>query len=263
MAKRPEVTGSKPVVEPQAAAKAPEGMITLTSALSKKTTWQRFNTWLVGDAPLICHAWSEKAKREMLAKMVKAVKTAREERNPEEEFLSSLYVVAEGVYGFPVTGLKKALWSYAHKDKGIAKTTVKSELWLDYEIVAQRPALAGAVCDMPLVRIHAPPPRMREDMVRIKGRGGTSANFAYRAQFWPWAIPLTGKYNPEAIPPEVVTFLADGGGRVAGIGDWRPEKNGVFGAFHMASPEEHESWKKFAAGKGPLPAPTDLREAAE
>jgi hypothetical protein len=251
------------VIEPEAAKAAPGGMITLTSAMSKHSTWQRFGVWLVGDAPLITHAWSEKAKREMLAKMVKAVKSQREERNPEEEFLSSLYEIKPGLYGFPVTAMKKAILSFSHKDKGIAKTTVMAGLWLDYEIVSQRPALAGAICDMPLVRIAATQPQMREDMVRIKGRGGSTANFAYRAQFWPWAVKLTGKIDPEAVPPEVLAFLIEGGGRACGIGDWRTEKSGVFGSFHLAEPAEASAWDKFAAGKGPIPTPISLAEAAE
>jgi hypothetical protein len=254
---------SKPVVEPQAAKDAPGPSKRLTLTLSKKSIWQRFDVWLVGDAPLICHAWSEKAKREMLAKMVKAVKQAREERDPQEEFRSSLYEMGNG-YGFPVTALKKAILSYAHKDKGIAKTEVKSGLWLDYEVISQRPALAGARCDMPLVRIWSLKPEMREDMVRIKGRGGTSANFAYRAQFFPWAIKLTGKFDPNTVPEESMQFLLEGGGRACGIGDWRPEKDGVFGSFHMAATaEEHTAWEQFASGKGPIPSPVALAEAAE
>jgi hypothetical protein len=258
MTKKPKIPGK--VVEPEAAKKAPLEVITLTSAMSQRSTWQRFGVWLVFDAPLITHAWSEKAKREMLAKMVKAVKAQREERNPRDEFESSLYRISDGVYGFPVTAVKKAVLSYAHKDRGIAKTTVMAGLWLDYDIVSQRPALAGAICDMPLVRIWGNKPQMREDMVRING---TSANFAYRAQFFPCALRLTGKIDPQAVPPEVLAFLVEGGGRACGIGDWRTEKSGVFGSFHMADAREEAAWNRFAAGKGPVPSPTPLLQAAE
>jgi hypothetical protein len=255
------ISGGK-VVEPEKAKLAPQKSITLTAAMSKASAWQRFDVWLVGDAPMISHAWSEKAKREMLAKMVKAVKVAREERNPEEEFVNSLYEISDGVFGFPITAVKKAILSYAHKDRGIAKTVVMSALWLDYRIVSQRPALAGAVCDMPLVRIYAEAPKMREDMVRIKGRGGATANFAFRAQFFPWAIKLTGKIDPEQLPPEVVAFLVEGSGRACGIGDWRTEKSGVFGSYHMADEIEARAWDKYAEGKGPIPMPPDLMQAA-
>jgi hypothetical protein len=251
------------VNEPEGARHAPEEIITLTAALSRMVKWQRFNVWLVGDSPLICHAWSEKAKREMLAKMVKAVRHVKAERNPQEEFASSLYDLGNGKYGFPVTAVKKAILSQAHKDRGIPKTTVMSSLWLDFSMVQQRPALAGALCDMPIVRIYSSKPVMREDMVRISGRGGSTANFAYRAQFWPWAIKLTGKIDPESVPPEVLAFLVEGSGRACGIGDWRVERSGVFGSYHMADVKEQVAWEKFVTGKGPIPAPVDLQQAAE
>ena len=104
---------------------------------------------------------------------------------------------------------------------------------------------------------------MREDMVRIKGRGGSTANFAYRAQFWPWAILLTGKFDPEAIPPEVLGWLLESGGEATGIGDWRNEKSGVFGAFRLADLDEAKAWERFRDGSGPLPQPQQYAEAAE
>jgi hypothetical protein len=265
MAKKAQKAPGK-IVEPEGAKAAPTNkIVTLTEHYSKKQVWIRFRQWLVGQSPLICHAWSEKAKREMLAKMVKAVKMSKEERRPDEEFTSSLYDMGGGNYGFPVTAVKKAILSIAHKDKGIAKTSVMAGLWLDFQIIQQRPALAGALCDMPIVRIHGSKPQMREDMVRIKGRGGSTANFAYRAQFSQWAMCLSGKLDPEQVPIEVLSWLIEGAGMATGLGDWRNEKSGVFGAFRLASPEEALQWEKFASGKGPLPKlpPNDMMEAAE
>jgi hypothetical protein len=152
-------------------------------------------------------------------------------------------------YGFPVTAVKKAILSAAHKDRGITKVDVKAALWLDFNMISVRPALAGCVCDMPLVQIWGGKPQMREDMTRVKN----SANFAYRAQFFPWAIHLSGKANADMLLPEVIAFLIDGGGLGCGIGDWRTERDGVFGSFHLAEPEEAEAWQKFMEGRGPLP----------
>ncbi len=45
--------------------------ISLTKALSKEVQFKRFTVWLVGDTPLITHAWSEKARREMLEQLLK------------------------------------------------------------------------------------------------------------------------------------------------------------------------------------------------
>lgn len=267
MARKTTTKAPGKVIEPDAAKAAPtDQVVTLTEYYTKKQVWVRFRQWMVGTSPLICHAWSEKAKREMLAKMVKAVKHAKEERKPDEEFTSSLYDMGDGKYGFPVTAIKKCIISQAHKDRGIPKTSVMAGLWLDFEIIQQRPALAGALCDMPIVRIYGSKPQMREDMVRIKGRGGSTANFAYRAQFSTWAIRLVGKVDPEQVPIEVLSWLIQGGGIATGLGDWRNEKSGVFGGFRLAMPDEAQQWERFAAGKGPLPktaATETMLEAAE
>ncbi|MEI3090561.1 MAG: hypothetical protein V8T01_11640 [Oscillospiraceae bacterium] len=47
---------------------------------------------IVGDTPLIMHAWSEKAKREMLEKQMKTAKAkAKDAKNPIEDFIRSMY----------------------------------------------------------------------------------------------------------------------------------------------------------------------------
>ena len=47
---------------------------------------------IVGDAPLIVHAWSEKAKRMMLEAQMKTTKTkAKAVRDPFDDFINSLY----------------------------------------------------------------------------------------------------------------------------------------------------------------------------
>lgn len=235
--------------------------ISLSSALSKKTTFKKFSMWLVGDTPLITHAWSPKAKREMLSKQVKATKPGKEARNPEEDFVSSLYEMDEGCYGFPVTGVKNCILSAAHKDKGIAKTAVLAGLYLDAEMWRVMPALAGAVCDMPLIRIWGSKPEMREDMVRIGSGIQKIANLAYRAQFFPWAMRVTGEFNGASLTDGALAFLVNESGRSSGIGEWRNERKGVFGAFHLATIEEETAWQAFFQGKGDLPQP--LQIAAE
>jgi hypothetical protein len=244
-------------------AKAKEEVISLTSALSKPGTHKRFSIWIVGDTPLIVHAWSEKAKREMLQKQVKAVKGGKDVRNPEEDFLKSLYEMEDGAYGFPVTGVKNAILSSAHKDKGLARSAVMSALYLDADMVSIRPALAGAICDMPLVKIHGSKPVCREDMVKIGAGLNKTANLAYRGQFTVWAMKINGKFNSSVMTGEALTFLIEEAGLASGLGEWRNERKGVFGAFHLAKPAEGKEWDDFASGKGPMPIPENYLQAAE
>lgn len=249
--------------------KKSDNSVDLGALLSEKATYTPLRAWLVGTTPLIVHAWSEKARREMLQKQTKATKTGKVARTPEEDFVNSLYEMGEEkngkkYYGFPVTGIKNAILSSAHKDKGIPRSTVMSALWLDADMVRTRPALQSAICDMPLVRLWASEPEMREDMVKIGAGLNKKANLAYRGQFTTWAIKIEGQFNATVLPEKALAFLIAEAGVGIGIGEWRNEKRGLFGSFHLATPEEQKEWEKFAAGKGPLPMREDeYLQAAE
>jgi hypothetical protein len=215
-----------------------------------------FRIWIVGDTPLITHAWSEKAKRQMLNKQLKNVSEGRPTRDPESDFVNSLYEFDdEGHYGFPAMAVKKAMLSAAHKDKGVPRETVRGALWLHAQMIRTRPALAGAICDMPLLRIYGSEPEMREDMVKVGVGLSKTADLAYRGQFSTWALKVAGRLNVSVCPLDWLPFLIRHSGLSTGIGDWRNEKNGMFGAYHLASPAEAAEWDLYAEGKGELPTP--------
>lgn len=239
------------------------GTVSLAAIMSEKPRFRPFRIWIVGDTPLITHAWSEKARREMLQKQVKATKGGKEARDPQADFVSSLYDMGGNGFGFPATGVKNCILSSAHRDKGIPRTSVMSALWIDAEMVRTRPALAGAICDMPLVRIWGGDPEMREDMVKIGSGLNKIANLAYRAQFTVWAMKITGRFNESVITPEALAFLIQESGMASGLGEWRNERRGLFGAFHLATEAEEAEWEAFASGKGQMPLPDNYRMAAE
>ena len=56
---------------------------------------QHVNIRIIGDSPLISHAWSEKAKLMMLQKQTKKATTGKEIRRPSVEFAESLYWLTE------------------------------------------------------------------------------------------------------------------------------------------------------------------------
>jgi hypothetical protein len=237
--------------------------VNLAAALAKKPLFSSFSVWLVGDTPIITHAWSEKAKREMLQKQVKAPKAGKDARDPQADFVSSLYEMGDGTFGFPATGIKNCILSAAHKDKGIPRSQVMSALWIDAQMVRTRPALAGAICDMPLVRIYGSQPEMREDMVKVGSGLNKTASLAYRAQFLVWAFKISGRFNTAVLNPEQLAFLIQEAGLSYGVGEWRNERKGMFGAFHLADAAEEKAWDAFATGKGAMPIPAGYAIAAE
>jgi hypothetical protein len=267
---------AKPTTKPRAKAPAAKNAekaavvpqnVNLATLLSKQPVFSKFKLWIIGDTPLITHAWSEKAKREMLAKQVRAVKPGKEPRDPMSDFVSSLYEMGQErghmTYGFPATGVKNAILSSAHKDKGVARTAVLSALWIDATMTRVRPALAGAICDMPLCRIYGDEPQNREDMVKIGAGLNKTANLAYRGQFTRWGMRITGQFNAAVLSPETLLFLIQDAGMASGLGEWRTERKGVFGSFHVGTPEEEAEWEAFAAGDGPIPVPESYQIAAE
>lgn len=190
---------------------------------------------LVGDTPLISHAWSEKAKRELLGKQMKAAKPAREAKDPHEDFEQSLYRIEGGGYGFPSVAFKTAAVTACTSVTGITKVAARQAFHVVGEQAAVRGAFTGTVMRMDLVRILGAEPEMREDMVRIAM--GT-ADIRYRGQFWPWHAVVTVRFNANVLSLAQIVNLFNTAGFGVGIGEWRPEKDGQFGTFHVATTEE-------------------------
>ena len=151
-----------------------ENPVSLATLMSKKSQFFSFSFWIVGQTPLIVHAWSEKARREMLSKQLKAVKGGKDVRDPQADFVSSLYETGDGGYGFPAMGVKNCLMSAAHKDRGIARSAVMGALWIDAELVRVRPATNNAAA--PLSRTasrfgpRSSPCRMRRMIAALTSR---------------------------------------------------------------------------------------------
>lgn len=169
---------------------------------------------LVGTSPLICHAWSEKAKRQMLDKQMKRASPGKEAKNPEQDYLDSLYPLENvGEYGFPSIGFKAAM--------------VRAGTYLDLKMTFLRGAfhVPGEFTQI----IGEPQPR--EDMVRV---GMGVADIRYRGEFDPWAADLNVKFNARVISEEQLANLLVTAGFSVGVGEWRPEKDGSYGMWELA-----------------------------
>lgn len=198
---------------------------------------QKATIRIVGDTPLIMHAWSEKAKREMLEKQMKATKTkARDAKNPVEDFIRSMYwltemphdmteagfekAIAEGArFCFPVTAIKQAAISAAYRMGWTKdKMSMRGVFFIDGD-------------DDQMVEIHSDPPVMREDMVKV---GMGTADIRYRGEFRNWYADLNVTFNQSGqYSFEQIVNIINAGGFVCGIGEWRPERDGQYGMYHV------------------------------
>lgn len=192
---------------------------------------------LVGDTPLIMHAWSEKAKKEMLDKQMKATKTkSRDAKNPVEDFIRSMYwlspmpqemtahgfhtAISEGArFGFPVTAFKQAAISAAYRlGWSKDKMSMRGSFFIEGD-------------ENQMIEIKSDVPTMREDMVKV---GMGTADLRYRGEFRNWSADIVISYNVNGTHTlEQIINIINAGGYVCGIGEWRPERDGQYGMFHV------------------------------
>lgn len=182
---------------------------------------------LVGDSPLICHRWSEKAKKEILDKQMKKGKTAKVAKDPFRDFIDSLYWLSEmpsnpteadvknATFGFPSVAFKAAAVTACGEVDGMKMTQARRRFHVDGEFVT----IDGT-------------PTMRDDMVRI---GMGTADIRFRGEFKTWRATVQISFNASAISPEQITNLLNLAGFGVGIGEWRAEKEGSYGRFHVGT----------------------------
>lgn len=201
-----------------------------------------------GDTPLIMHAWSEKAKREMLeAQQGKKKGKAKDRKNPVNDFVQSMYwldgkpemdcntdevecqkmfvdAIENGArFGFPVTAFKQAAISAAYR-MGWSKDKV---------------SLQGAFFiesdENGMIEVKSDPPTMREDMVKI---GMGTADIRYRGEFRNWYVDAIVRYNANGqYDLNSIINMINAGGMYCGVGEWRVEKSGQNGMYHVALSE--------------------------
>ena len=199
---------------------------------------QRIPLTIVGDTPLIVHAWSEKAKRMMLeAQMGLSKGKKKEYKNPVEDCINSMYWLTEkptdntedafqaavdsgARFGFPATAIKAAAVSAAYR-QGWSKNKVvlQGEMFIESD-------------ENGMIEIKTPePPIMREDMVKV---GMGTADLRYRGEFRNWKADIVLRYNANGqFSLENIVNIINAGGFFCGIGEWRPEKGGTNGMYHV------------------------------
>ena len=200
-----------------------------------------------GTTPLIVHAWSAKAKREMLEKQMGVAKKRKHEiKIPENDFISSLNwltpmpelgadreeakrnfneAIKNGAkFGFHIGGIKQSFIKGASRSgMDVKMTELRGSFFLEG---------VGEHSNDDYAEIVTPkPPKMREDMVMVGGMS-KAADLRYRGQFDEWEIPLVMVFNKNGkYTVEQLLATINAGGFSTGIGEWRPEKDGQYGMY--------------------------------
>ena len=205
---------------------------------------------IVGNKPLICHAMSQKAKLELLQNQQKKATKAAEARRPAVEFADSLYwltekpnldnltdeeaqkilseVIPKSKFGFKSLAFKDAALTGSFQQGILAKNAGGSKL--------ARTTARGAIRleEEDLVEIEGDAPIIREDIAKI-GSVSKVPSPRYRGEFRNWTVNLRFNYNSTVISLEQIVNLFNVGGFACGVGEWRPERGGIYGTFHVDS----------------------------
>jgi hypothetical protein len=165
-------------------------------------------------------------------KQMKKAKQAKEAKDPWMDFCSSMHWltpmpvkptkddVKKAKFGFPAIGFKAAAVDACSHVDGITKVVARGAFHIDQEMVEIT---------------HPEPPSMREDMVRIAM--GT-ADVRYRGEFTEWEATIPVRYNENVLSADQIVNLFEIAGFAIGIGEWRPQKDGQNGRFHVAKEGE-------------------------
>lgn len=175
---------------------------------------------IVGLRPLIFHQWSEKAKQMILDKQMKKATKGREIRDPKAEYESSFYKNSKGEIAFPALAIKQAVVNAARNLEGVTMTLLRGSVFIQGD-------------EDGLIKVdYEGKPEMREDMVRI---GMGTADLRFRGSVKNWSMTFTVKHNADVVSVEQVINLFRVAGFACGLGEWRPERNGDFGQFDVAT----------------------------
>lgn len=205
----------------------------------------KINITVVGDTPLIMHKWSAKAKKEMLdAQMGKKKGKQKDPKNPVFDFVESIYwknikpmidpkmspeesqelyeefmKLNNPSFCFPATAFKQAALSGAYRmGWSKDKVSLRGVFFIESDPDG-------------MIEIQSDAPVMREDMVRI---GMGTADIRYRGEFRNWSAKMTLSYNKNGnYDLESIINMINAGGYICGVGEWRPEKDGTYGMFHV------------------------------
>ncbi len=176
---------------------------------------------LTGDE-LICNAFSEKSKKEMLDKQMGAAKMKKENKNPQQCFENARLLDTDGRDCVQANGVKLCFVSAARFAGGIPMTLL-------YPGIFVRGTLLPIECKRVV---------MREDVVRVGKFPNKTADIRFRPAYLNWSVDCEVEFNSHVFNASQIVNLAILAGFHVGLCEWRPEKRGQYGRFEVQLADE-------------------------
>ena len=163
--------------------------------------------------PLIQNCFNQKSLEDMLRKHM-GLTVTREKKVPRQCIERAKIINTKGQVCMPSTAFKKGMITARSLVKGITKTALQTQVYIKGNSIP----------------IHYSEMVPRMDMVRTSGMSHTP-DVRFRPEFRGWTARLAITF-PDGFKVQSIVDLLNRAGSV-GIGEWRPEKNGVFGRYRI------------------------------
>lgn len=186
----------------------------------------------VGDSPLLSHAITQEKMEGIRGGSEGKPRGKREPRDPIDEFSKALHWMSKqpagkttinriqkGKFGARALWFKAAAVNACRQIAGLSMTEAKQLFFV----------LGN------LLPIVGPPPTLRHDPVSLPHM---KRDVRIRAQFEPWQCTFTVEFNGNCVSAAQIAEIFETGGFGSGVGDWRPQKGGQYGRFHIAKKGE-------------------------
>lgn len=198
----------------------------------------RLNVRIVGEAPLIYNAMSEKARQQLLLPAPPKNRTERAttlKHDPWAEYRASVYrdldPQAPTLLTFPAVGLKKAIASAALDMPGAKKAQIARLMW----------CLTDSIHVYGVPRIFCSVVRMA-DMAR-------TPDVRTRAILPEWCAEASFAFLRPNLTEQTIGKLIAAAGMIRGIGDFRQEMGaGSYGRFRLVEADDADYARIVSAG---------------
>ena len=194
--------------------------------------------WIKGNAPLVIHKFSHKAKMQIMQKQSEGTtansKKKREAKDFDALFNEARHISFEGWDGIPASAFRCACID-ACRLVGFKMTLAKMSIFFTADGFDRDEGTA-------LIKIIGPEPRRLDSMVRIGSGLAKTVDVAVRAQWLEWGAKLRFRYDADQFTASDVVNLISRAGMQCGVCEGRPNSsasNGMgWGTFEVSTEEE-------------------------
>src|SRR3990167_9330720 len=180
-----------------------------------------------GITPLLIHRFGEDSEQKGNTRRVE-IKRA----GPREEATKNAYIAKDGTFYFSAASIPGTM-----KNAGSNHKSVGSRKSLRYVVPA---AVSMMVDGVTILNGKGPAKAFEVDSRPVTIPATKGRIMRQRPRFEQWGAAFELCVDDNLLSPEMAHTLLSEAGQSIGIGDFRPEKRGPFGRFHVTKWEEAE-----------------------